>query len=87
MSTGDFEQIHELNRAAIVDDLLNFGRAELLDYKIVLQGLQYLKRETNYLPFKSAFMGLDYLIRRFSDSIHNLSFKVSNRTTIVFQIF
>ncbi|XP_031788189.1 uncharacterized protein LOC100124285 [Nasonia vitripennis] len=75
LTSGDFEKIHELNRAAIVDDLLNLARAGILNYDIALQGIQYLKREKNYLPFKSAFTALDYLIRQFSGNQDDDLFK------------
>ncbi|XP_066591366.1 uncharacterized protein [Prorops nasuta] len=66
LNSKEFEQIHELNRAAIVDDLLNLARAGLLDYTIALDGLKYIEQETNYLPIKSAINGLRYLQRRFA---------------------
>lgn len=66
LNSSDYQSISDVNRAAIVDDLLNLARANLLEYKTALDGLTYLKRETNYLPFKSAFAGLTYLDRRFS---------------------
>ena len=76
LTDGDFEKIDVLNRAAIVDDLLNLARADYVDYETALRGIQYLKRETNYLPFKSAFNALDYLIRKFSSLPENDIFKV-----------
>ncbi|KAG5311631.1 AMPN Aminopeptidase, partial [Acromyrmex insinuator] len=63
---GNLDDIHVLNRAGIVDDLLNLGRAKYLDYYTIFEGLSYLKRETNYLPFKAAFNGFEYLNRRFT---------------------
>ncbi|XP_043289822.1 uncharacterized protein [Venturia canescens] len=66
LSSERFEEIHEINRAAIVDDLLNLARANLLDYDTALTGLNYIKRETNYLPFKAAFSALEYLHERFA---------------------
>ncbi|XP_066591924.1 uncharacterized protein [Prorops nasuta] len=66
LKSKQFEQVHELNRAAIVDDLLNLARAGLLDYTIALDGLKYIEQETNYLPIKSAINGLRYLQRRFA---------------------
>ncbi|XP_023246433.1 aminopeptidase N-like [Copidosoma floridanum] len=68
LKKGDISKIPVLNRAAIVDDLLNFARAEIVSYDIALSALQYLKRETEYVPFKSAFMSLDYLINKFAAS-------------------
>lgn len=65
-----------LNRAGIVDDLFNLGRAGLLDYETVLNGIAYLNRETNYLPFKAAFNGLDYLHKRFTGYDEHSLFKV-----------
>ncbi|XP_011870129.1 PREDICTED: uncharacterized protein LOC105563274 [Vollenhovia emeryi] len=59
-------EIHVLNRAAIVDDLLNLARANYQNYDTLLDGLLYLKRETNYLPFKAAFNGFEYLNKRFT---------------------
>jgi hypothetical protein len=77
LASDDFEKIHVLNRASIVDDWLNLARAGLLDYEITLRGLQYLRHETNFLPFRSAFTGLDTLIRKFSTSPDYDIFKVS----------
>lgn len=65
LNSGNYETIHVLNRAALVDDLLNLARADLLNYKTALNGLQYIRRETKYLPFKSALSGLTYLDQRF----------------------
>ncbi|XP_015184597.1 PREDICTED: uncharacterized protein LOC107070683 [Polistes dominula] len=66
LNSNNFTKIHEYNRAGIIDDLLNLARAGLLDYQVALDGLQYLRQEKNYLPFKAAFRGLDYLTQRFS---------------------
>ncbi|XP_037920105.1 membrane alanyl aminopeptidase isoform X2 [Hermetia illucens] len=57
-------KIHELNRAQIVDDVFNLGRAGLLKYERVIQILEYLKSETNYLPWYAAFQGYSYLAVR-----------------------
>ncbi|RLU27565.1 hypothetical protein DMN91_001369 [Ooceraea biroi] len=65
LNSNKFNEIHVLNRASIVDDLLNLGRAGYEDYQTVLDGLTYLKQETNYLPFKAALNGLDYMNKRF----------------------
>ncbi|XP_076675141.1 uncharacterized protein LOC143372620 isoform X2 [Andrena cerasifolii] len=65
LNSENYEDIHVLNRAALVDDLLNLARAGLLNYETALDGLQYIRRETKYLPFKSALSGLTYLDQRF----------------------
>ncbi|XP_044004939.1 uncharacterized protein LOC122850036 isoform X2 [Aphidius gifuensis] len=63
---SSFKDIHEINRAAIIDDLLNLARAGYISYDIALDGLQYIVHEDNYIPLKSAFVGLDYLEKRFA---------------------
>uniref|UniRef100_A0A0K8WLP7 Aminopeptidase n=3 Tax=Bactrocera latifrons TaxID=174628 RepID=A0A0K8WLP7_BACLA len=61
--------IHELNRAQIVDDLLNLARADIVQYDKALEVLEYLESETNYLPWTSAFNGFSYItIRLGSDT-------------------
>ncbi|GAB1862314.1 Aminopeptidase N [Camponotus japonicus] len=75
LNSDKFNEIHVLNRAGIVDDLLNLGRAGLQNYETVLNGLMYLKQETNYLPFKAALNGLDYLNKRFAGYEEHSLFK------------
>jgi len=76
LKTGKLDEIHVLNRAGIVDDLLNLGRAGYQNYDIILDGLLYLKRETSYLPFKAACNGLEYLNKRFTGHAEHYLFKV-----------
>ncbi|KAF3426305.1 LOW QUALITY PROTEIN: hypothetical protein E2986_13349 [Frieseomelitta varia] len=66
LNSDKYQSIHVLNRAALVDDLLNLARADLLDYSTALDGLRYLTRERDYLPFKAAFSALTYLDQRLS---------------------
>ncbi|KAH0552187.1 hypothetical protein KQX54_006650, partial [Cotesia glomerata] len=65
LNSDSFKEISVINRAGIVDDLLNLARAGLIDYSTALNGLKYLRKETEYLPFKSALTGLEYLHKRF----------------------
>ena len=60
----NYDGIHVLNRAQIVDDVLNLARGGLLDYQMAFDILDYLPSETNYIPWLSAFNGLSYLSRR-----------------------
>jgi aminopeptidase N len=76
LKEGDLTDINVLNRANIIDDLLNLGRAGYLKYEMILDGLLYLKREMDYLPFKAAFNSLEYLNRRFSGHAEHTLFKV-----------
>lgn len=66
LNSKNYADIHVLNRAALVDDSLNLARAGMLSYDTAFDCLRYLKLETNYLPFKSAFSGLSYLDQRLS---------------------
>lgn len=60
----NFKNIHEINRAAIIDDLLNLGRAGLVEYDTVIFATQYLKNEDNYIPWRAFFNGLTYLYKQ-----------------------
>ncbi|XP_032687648.1 putative aminopeptidase-2 [Odontomachus brunneus] len=75
LHSDKFTDIHVLNRAALVDDLLNLGRAGYQDYATVLEGITYLKRETNYLAFRAGLNGLSYLSKRFSGYEEHSLFK------------
>ncbi|XP_076637043.1 uncharacterized protein LOC143349583 [Colletes latitarsis] len=74
LNSENYQQIHVLNRAALIDDLLNLARAGLLDYATALNGVRYMKRETDYLPFKSAFTGFNYLDQRLSGNDEHYKF-------------
>lgn len=60
--------IHNINRAQIVDDILNLARAGIVDYWQALSVLQYIEKEENYIPWLSAFNNLLYISRRFTDA-------------------
>lgn len=60
----EHDSIHVLNRAQIVDDVLNLARGDLLDYQLTFDILDYLDRETKYIPWMAAVNGLEYLSRR-----------------------
>lgn len=63
LRTDQYKQIHEFNRAALIDDLMNFGRTGYVDYGIVLSATIYLVQETDYAPWRAFFNGLNYLRR------------------------
>lgn len=64
LNSEEFETIHVLNRAQIIDDLLNLARAGYVSYETALAATNYLTRESNYIPWKSLFTGLEYVSRR-----------------------
>lgn len=61
LKSDKYSTIHEINRAALIDDLLNLGRAGQLNYSVVLNATQYLVNETNYIPWRAFFNGLTYV--------------------------
>lgn len=61
LKSNEFEKIHEINRAALIDDLFNLGRVGEVDYDIVFEATLYLKKEKNYIPWRAAFVGFGYL--------------------------
>ena len=53
--------IDPINRAQLLDDSFNLGRAEVIDQVTFLNIISYLQNETNSMVFEAAFNGLDYL--------------------------
>lgn len=53
--------INPINRAQILDDTYNLGRAELIDQTVFLNITKYLKKEQDPLPFTAALYGLNYI--------------------------
>lgn len=49
----------------IVDDSLNLARGNLLNYTRALSIIQYLEKETHYIPWSAAFRNFDYILTRF----------------------
>lgn len=64
LNSDKFTDIHEFNRAQLVDDILNLARANIKDYSSVFRLLEYLKKEQNFVPWASASSGLRYLQRQ-----------------------
>lgn len=57
----NYQQIHVLNRAQIVDDVMNFAIDGHVDFDVALGVLMYLRQETDYLPWAAAVNYLDRL--------------------------
>ncbi|EAT35031.1 AAEL012779-PA [Aedes aegypti] len=60
--------IHNMNRAQLVDDVLNFARSGRLGYDTALRLVAYLIRERDYVPWYAANVNLQVLTRLFSGS-------------------
>uniref|UniRef100_T1IVB3 Aminopeptidase n=1 Tax=Strigamia maritima TaxID=126957 RepID=T1IVB3_STRMM len=58
---SDFKQIYVVNRAQLLDDILNLARAGYQNYHLALSASKYLKKETEYLPWHLAFVATDYI--------------------------
>lgn len=75
LNSENFEQIHVLNRAQLIDDSLNFAADNLLDYDVPLGILSYLTRETDYVPWRAAVNNLDKLESLLIDEQSQANFK------------
>ena len=61
LNSENFKQIHVLNRAQLIDDSLNLAADGYLSYQVAFGILQYLGRETDYIPWKAAANNLEKL--------------------------
>jgi len=66
LNKDDFDQIDPLNRAQLVDDIMNLARANEVEYEKALDFIFYLENETDYYPWYAAFNAFSYLRRRFN---------------------
>ncbi|XP_050744358.1 aminopeptidase N isoform X2 [Drosophila biarmipes] len=63
LNSEDFRKIHVMNRAQLIDDVLYFAWTGEQDYETALQVTDYLQRERDLLPWRSAFNNLKLLNR------------------------
>lgn len=80
----DFDKIHVINRAQIVDDVLNLARAKEIRYELALDIVSYLTEETEYYPWCSAFKAFNYLRRRIGRNELGDAFDVSKLLQLTF---
>lgn len=57
----DPREISVINRAQLIDDAFNLARAGFLDYSVTFNLTRYLQNEIEYIPWKSAAIGLKFL--------------------------
>jgi aminopeptidase N len=69
----NFSGIHVLNRAQIVDDLLNLARAGIVKYDDAFDILDFLKLESHYSTWTSAFNGFSYISIRLGSDTNDFS--------------
>ena len=58
---GDHTKIHVVNRAQLIDDSFNLAKSEHIPYTILLDFLNYLTHESDYLPWAAADKALSFL--------------------------
>ncbi|XP_070073721.1 aminopeptidase N-like [Drosophila takahashii] len=58
---SEFESIHVINRAQLIDDVLYFAWTGEQDYETALRVIDYLQRERELLPWKSTLDNLKLL--------------------------
>lgn len=75
LNSEHYEDIHVLNRAQIMSDVLAFGASGLVDYELVVGMLGYLENETDYIPWASVGDFLNMLDSLFGGQ--NVVFNVS----------
>lgn len=61
LNSDDFEKIHVLNRAQLLDDAFDLAKAGRLDYELALELSGFLQRETDFIVWKAFFNTLDFL--------------------------
>lgn len=71
---GDMTKIHLTSRSQLIDDAFNFAKTGRLDYSVVFELINYLENEREFVPWASAFKGLEFVHRMTaaSASYHHL---------------
>lgn len=78
LNDGNYETIPVLNRAQLIDDAFNLARANKLSYKIPFRLIEYLKVETDYIPWMTTMNALSHINRFYVQSEYYGYFKASN---------
>ncbi|XP_072755694.1 glutamyl aminopeptidase-like isoform X1 [Anoplolepis gracilipes] len=75
LNYGEFQNIHVLNRAAIIDDAFHFILLDKLDKNVFWNLSRYLHREENYLVWYPMFKAIEFISRTFPlRDVSNLQF-------------
>uniref|UniRef100_A0A182W2Y8 Aminopeptidase n=1 Tax=Anopheles minimus TaxID=112268 RepID=A0A182W2Y8_9DIPT len=81
LNSDRFEELLPVvNRAQLVDDVANLARAGEVGYDVALSLMQYLERETEYIPWSTAYSALLHLDRMFSSNKDYTRFESYGRT-------
>lgn len=75
LNSENYQQIHVLNRAQLIDGAMALAQAGLIDFNVASGVLMYLRHETDYIPWASASVHLNRLNELFGR--RNEKFNVS----------
>lgn len=84
LNSDDFDKIHVLNRAQLLDDAINFALGDYLGYDILIQLMGYLNLETEYTPFAVADQILSDLYSTFGPWNDNINVRQSDFFNLTF---
>lgn len=77
LNSDRYDQIGVINRAQLLDDVLDFARSGWVTYKVALDVTNYLSREQHYLPWLTALNNLGYINKMTRTTPAYGKFKVS----------
>ena len=66
LRSEDFEKIHKVNRASLIDDAFNLARAGYIHYSIPFELSSYLIQEADYEPWVAATNNFKFLSKALS---------------------
>jgi aminopeptidase N len=79
LNSENFNQIHVLNRAQLIDDSLSFAKAGLIDYDVAAEVLMYLRQETDYVPWAAALSHLGHIYEVFGGRNENFNVRLKQK--------
>ena len=62
------KNINRLNRAQLIDDVMNLARSSHVSYEVALDLLLYLRQENDYVPWEAAFGTFEFMESRMEAS-------------------
>lgn len=80
---GNLTRIHLTSRSQLIDDAFNFARIGRLNYSVVFELINYLKNEREFVPWASAFRGLEFVHRMAAASSTYHQLQVDNNFTLL----
>lgn len=77
LMSDEYNRIHTINRAQLIDDALSLAWSANLDYDVAMRLIEYLVREKEYIPWKAALENLANVNRILRQTPEYEFFKVS----------